>query len=255
MAIDQRYAAFVITLRDNPERVATAMELKKTVPWLRIVDAIDCRRVEKPQLDGLVRDGILVADAEGKFNDVCTVMYNSKTLESIREPKPLTMGNVCSYMSHLNAILMAAETMRASDACAYSIIFEDDVVALESFSGVVTDVIDVVDKMPEQPDIVHMYVMPSQRRAFRSFETGEAQLVATPPGLWGMQCYMVTKQGVGNVIDAMRTVRGIVDEQITRVGLSSMTLAGVSIIDEIPHIPSHTASAPMTINELIASQA
>lgn len=247
-------AFFVVLLRDRPDRVAKVDVMRQMVPSLQVIDAIDGGKLTIEELGRLVESGMLKPGPDGKHVDEYV------------DGRVMTVGNLGAYLSHRLAMQRVAALGRDVGGPRYGVVLEDDVVLRPGFLEAVALMVHAFDSMGLEgavvPDIVNMYVFESQRRFFKQFADQErvsgqgqvpsAALVPTPVGLWGLQCYMLPPPGAAKALQLMWPMRGAVDEQITRVGLNSLTLVGVTVVDgEV--VKSYT-NTTRTIDEALADR-
>ena len=245
-AFEARY--YVILLSRRPERVALVERMRQLLPpdSLTVVEAVDgAAELDADALADLAESGFIRAPYEDEYVP----------------GRPLLVNSVAACMSHRRALERVAQDLEAAEAARSAsgrgrplcgVVLEDDVVlSPESFEWVVRATAEACwgkgggggggGGAATPVDIVQMYVMPSQRGFVRptSFGAGKAsdkeeyQVVPSPEGTWGMQCYMMRASGARKLHAGLSPMRGAVDEQLSRIpGLGHFALVGDPILEE-----------------------
>lgn len=219
---------YVVCLTNRPDRVKNVEIMKQKIPDLIVVDAIDGSLLKKEDFEKMTEDGLLVKNSQGYMDQYI-------------KDRPMSVGNVGSFLSHTKAIELVSRQDKK-----YGIVLEDDIHLHEDFfeklNIVLTQYVNELDF-----DIVHLYVFPSQQRVFPKVD--KPQIHKTPVGLYGLQCYLMKKITAGKVLHKLYPINSATDIQITRVGLKSYTLNGMTLIDgEL--IKSYTTST-VNLNDIL----
>jgi GR25 family glycosyltransferase involved in LPS biosynthesis len=217
---------YCVCLVNRPERIESLNKIKKVIPNIVVIEAVDGKYFTKDDIIKMTQDGFLVPNEQGRY------------LDSYVRGRPLSVGNIGAFVSHRKAL----EAISKQDK-KYGIIIEDDVVILEDFLENVENILNQSKNL--DLDWLNLYVFESQRSAVPSQQC----LFKIPTGLWGMQLYVVPKEKAQNVLNGLWPMKGAVDEQITRVGLKGYVLCGLNLIEgEV--IKSYT-NTTKKINDLL----
>ena len=245
-AASTRY--YAVLLRGRPDREAAVARLRAALPNLTVVDAVDGAALGGPELRGLAHThGFLQAPY------VDTLVNGAG-----KDQRRLLVNSVAAFLSHRRAIKAAVDDAAAAEAqgrdAGAAVVFEDDVALRPEFLPVLDGVQDAVAGRPV--DVVHLYVMPGQRAAFRRPTNPRYVLARTPAGLWGMQAYLLPDAAAAaKVLAGLWPMRGVVDEQITRIkDVDSFTLVGPPAVEElVDDAPSVTLGErrPRHVDEVI----
>ena len=235
--LHRHVAFFAILLPGRPDRAEKVEAMRRLIPSLTVLEAVDGARLEPEELRRMVASGFLVPGADGSLVDAYVTA----------ERRRLSRGNLGAFLSHRQAMARVAALADAQPGGGprYGVVLEDDVVLRPGFLEAVALLTSVCDGLREQggvvPDVVNMYVFEQQRQFFPQFaaaaaaeaagEVPSAALVPTPEGLWGLQAYFMPPAGASKALGALWPMRGAVDEQVTRVGLNSLTLVGATVLD------------------------
>lgn len=222
---------YVVCLTNRPDRVKNVELMKKMIPDLIIVNAIDGNSLTKEDIEDYTEEGLLIKNEQGYMDQYI-------------KDRPMSVGNVGSFLSHMKAIGMVANQEKK-----YGIVLEDDIKLHDDFfeklNIVLTEQVNELDF-----DIVHLYIFPSQQKVFP--KVIKPHIHKTPIGLYGLQCYLMKKITASTVLHKLYPMLSATDIQITRVGLKSYTLNGMQLIDgEL--IKSYTTST-RNINDLMTQQ-
>lgn len=230
------YFAYAVTLTSRPERIAHVETLKFAIPHLIIIDAIDGSRLgrrELGELNGFLKEPFVDEFVPGRL---------------------ITVNQVAAFLSHKRALETFLEESREFS---YGVIFEDDVVLYDDFQDTLNS---TIREMSEWDiDVVQMYLLPLQRNSVRPVTLSlkfpsDKELVPSGPGTWGMQTYVVSRKGAKKLLDGLETMRGSVDEQLSRIeGLNLFAYVGPNVLEEdTKNAPSVTNSRPRTVAEVMS---
>ena len=201
---------YVVCLMNRPDRVEKVKIMQTMIPNLVIVPAVDGSLMNKEDFQKLVDEGFLVADKKLGY------------IDNYIKGRPLTVGNVGSFLSHRKTIEMVSKQDKK-----YGIVLEDDIKLYDDFMDNIKGVVGAIKDLDF--DLLHMFIFDSQRRVFPATDT--PQLVKTPEGLWGLQCYLMTNVSAKKVWERLFPMKGATDEQITRIGLNGYTLNGLDLLE------------------------
>ena len=185
----------------------------------------------------------------------------------------LVVNNVAAFLSHVRAIERVAADLEAAEAEGRHVVgavLEDDVVFVgggERFHDLLVRTADAVWSRPfveteDKSTVVQMYLMPNQvmklyPMTMQSAPTSESEhcIMRSPEGTWGMQCYLMRSEGARKLLEGFRTLRGAVDEQISRIpGLDLRCLSGPpALIEDVFGAPSVTGSLPRYVDEILGA--
>jgi GR25 family glycosyltransferase involved in LPS biosynthesis len=255
-----RQTYYAVVLKSRPERVEHVEAVKKEMDGIaevREVPAIEgSTELDATTLRGLVDRGFLVPPFEDAFV----------------EGRPISVNSVASFLSHRRALeRFLADCSTADDnregEDRVGIFFEDDVVVPDGIllHAAVERIAQRCLTMDPRPDVVQLYVMPQQRgyvRPHTSFSStrrvrdGEGmeshQIAPSPPGTWGMQCYMARPEGARKMLDGLFPMLGATDEQFSRIDMNLYCIIGPPLVQEdLLGAPSVTGSGSTTVREAL----
>ena len=226
---------YVVCLTKNEARLKAADVIRSVIPQLKVVDAVDGHQFTLKDIRDLQKEGSLPEDSR---------LVDNMVAPPDRGRRPFKVGEVGAFLSHRKAIREVAEGN--ADA---AVIFEDDTIPDVRFK----EKLDVIlQHVPEDADIVHLYVFPSQKK----YLPDKPGIVMTPNGLFGLQCYYITKKGAKFAMEKLKTMHGAIDEMITRIGLFSYCAVGIELVENIGYfsekviIPSQVQE-PKYVKDLI----
>jgi GR25 family glycosyltransferase involved in LPS biosynthesis len=221
---------YCVCLVNRQERIESVNEIRRVIPNLQIIEALDGKFMTKDDIEKYTKEGFLIKDRNGTYTD--------KYITG----RPLNVGNVGSFISHRKAIEKISQQSKR-----FGIVIEDDVVLENNFLENICNIVEHVKNV--EFDLINLYVFESQRPMFPK---NEVCLRKVPVGLWGLQLYLVEKNKAQKVLNALWPMLGATDEQITRVGLNSYVLTGQELIKgEV--IKSYT-NTTKTLNDLIKNK-
>lgn len=244
---------FVICLKNDPMRMARVRSMAEILPNLTIIDAVDGAALTCAEIHAMAESGRIQPDPRtGRHTD----LY-------IDKPRDMTVGNLGSFLSHRAAVSAVANMPPGS----YGVVLEDDVVCFQNFVPTVHAIAQALSDAARegvdfQIDFLNMFVWEQQRdwmnthtqmyltKEHSKMDDGP-RFVASPEGMWGMQCYMMPADRASKVVEGLSQVKGATDEQITRIGLNSVALLSPIILSEDPAIPSHTARIVRTLDDML----
>lgn len=203
---------YVVCLTGKEDRMKNVENMKSVLPNIKVIDAFDGQKYTKQDIIQLQNEGMLPLESY-RFMD-------SYVAGPVRG-RPIRVGELGAFMSHRKAIEAIANG--SSD---FAVIFEDDVVIEDDFEHKLKH---TMKFLPKEVDIVHLFVFPDQRHYFPE----NKNLFKTPSGLFGLQCYLVTKHGAKFILDRLKPMLGAIDEMITRIGLISYTVAHIDFIKNV----------------------
>ena len=248
---------YAVLLRSRAERVAIVDDMRKSLPdgSLTVVPAVEgSAELDAARLSKLTLSGFLSPPYFDAY-----VPY-----------RPILVNSVASFLSHVRAIEKLVE-----DLCddSVGVILEDDIRLLGPEGAFHAKVMDTCRSVwwenpsAHKPDVVQMYVMPTQRVFVNPIvlygqgrmKHDEHVVQPSPESNWGMQCYMMRLEGAKKLLEGFKTMKGAVDEQISRIpGLDLRCLVGRSIIEEdtksAPSVTQSTQSGvPRYVKDVMAS--
>jgi GR25 family glycosyltransferase involved in LPS biosynthesis len=219
---------YTVCLTNRPDRVEKVKLLQNVIPDLIVVDAVDGNFYTANDINKMTAEGFLIKDAAKGYVD------------QYIKGRPLTVGNVGSFVSHRKAIECVSKQEKK-----FGIVLEDDIRLYDDFLENIEGIIENVKDMDF--DLIHMYIFENQRHMFP--KVSSPQLITTPEGLWGLQCYLMTNTSAKKVWERLFPMKGATDEQITRIGLNGYTLLGLDLLEgEV--IKSYT-NTTKKLNDLI----
>jgi GR25 family glycosyltransferase involved in LPS biosynthesis len=122
----------------------------------------------------------------------------------------------------------------------YAIIFEDDVILRPKFNENIDEIIDMINEyvrdVNEDFDIANLYTHPIHKHLF--LREVRPRIIKAMTGLCGLQCYLVKRTTVHNLLNRLQHYENPVDEQLSRCGLRYIHLVGKDVV-ESEEIPSY----------------
>lgn len=206
------FTFLVVCLTGREDRVRNVTEMQRILPQVQIVEAVDGHRLTKIDLQVLQADGLL--PETGRLCD--------NYVHPPDRGRLLKMGELGAFLSHRKAIEMIAN----GDAPA-GVIFEDDVRPCAKFCEKLELALSFASA---DADLIHLFIFPQQKK---QFPAKGAYLYKAPNGLFGLQCYFITKAGAKFALDRLKPMLGAVDEMATRVGLRSYVVSGIEFVSNL----------------------
>jgi GR25 family glycosyltransferase involved in LPS biosynthesis len=201
---------YAICLVNEANRLGNCKKIKEIIPNLQIIEAIDGRKFTKTNLTYLQTKGILHKDNTKLIDNYNTSGRGNK----------ISLGQLGAYLSHKRTLEMIATSSKPG-----GVVFEDDVTPVPDFLMKLQKVLPV---LPNPIDILHLHVFPSQINNFKGHD-----IYNTPKGLWGLQCYYITRNGAKTALERLTPMMSAIDEMITRIGLYSYVIPHIDFITQI----------------------
>ena len=221
---------YCICLTQNQERFNNV--INNIVPYLpncNIVEAVDGTKLTETDLAQLVHDGVLSCDEHGKIKD------------QIIPGREMTRGAIGAFLSHIQILKTIA-----GQIATYGVILEDDISIVDGFYEKLSGIIDRVNK--HEPTVTYDYlnfnIMDYQKKFFPVID----QFNVIPPGLWGLQIYLVRKDTASKIVQALQPMISRIDEQITRVGLTGFVWCGENLLKSDGDLGSYTNTSGLVPN-------
>jgi GR25 family glycosyltransferase involved in LPS biosynthesis len=206
------FSFLVVCLTGREDRRRNVAEMQRILPRVQVVEAVDGHRLTKIDFQVLQTDGLLPE--------------TSRLCDNYVHPpdrgRPLKVGEVGAFLSHRKALQVIAD----GDAPG-GVIFEDDVRPCARFCEKLELALGFAN---DDTDLIHLFIFPQQKK---QFPHKGAYLYKAPNGLFGLQCYFVTKAGAKFALERLKPMLGAVDEMATRVGLRSYVVSGIEFVSNL----------------------
>ena len=236
-----------IQLSNRPERVKHVDAMRRLLPSLEVVDAVDgASELDASALGSLVDSGFILPHST---DDIYVVPR-----------RPFLVNNVAAFLSHRRALARVAEGSRIG------VVLEDDIELLGDFLEGVSAATNAMLADPEGIEFVQLYVMPDQLAVVRPKAWTPRRpagrrwtLIPKPQYAWGLHAYAVTPAGAAKIVSRMWPMLGAVDEQLPRLSGAGIAMhvlfrddeTGDAILKESECAPSVTNAAPRTVAALL----
>lgn len=205
---------YAICLQHNEQRVAKINAVKKILPDLQIVDAIDARLIKSRDIEKMKDDNFFVK-RNNKYVDCFGRAYQ--------------LGGLACFLSHKKVMEMIQHQKES-----YAIVFEDDIALLPNFHEKMYVILQMLHDSISV-DICNLYIHPQQRKN----PNAPPGLLIAPPGLIGTQCLLYKQSTIQRVLNSMQKYGNPIDEQLSRdMSLNYICLSGIDLLvcDEIPSV-------------------
>jgi GR25 family glycosyltransferase involved in LPS biosynthesis len=250
-----------IQLSGRPERVRHVDAMRRLLPSLEVVEAIDgAAELDGAALRSLVSSGFVLP---GSTDDAYVVPR-----------RPILVNNVAAFLSHRRALA------RVADGTRVGVVLEDDVELLGDFLEAARVATEAMLADPEGVEFVQLYVMPDQLAVVRpkawtprrhilagdghgrnGRESRLWSLVPKPTYSWGLHAYAVSPAGAAKLLAHLWPMLGAVDEQLPRLSGSAVAMhvlfderGGAAVLRESTSAPSVTneTTTRSTVEEVLS---
>jgi GR25 family glycosyltransferase involved in LPS biosynthesis len=217
---------YMICMTKNPERMATANEVRAVIPELVVCEAVDALTIPNERLHHLKNQNFFVS-RNGCLVDSFGRRYRK--------------GALGIFLSHRSLYKSIAQN---PDRKTYAVIFEDDITLDPSFNANLQKTITIIKQNNLSFDIMTLHTMNYQKEKFKNHDA-EVCILQNYPGFCGLQCYIVQTSNIQNIINALDRFYDPIDEQLSRhAKVKSMHMVGMTFVHE-KRLPSTISSSEL----------
>lgn len=205
---------YSLCLKDRIERVEKVNDVKKILPQLDIVTAIDASKFSEAFIEKLKEDDFFFKQ-DGKYKDALGDKYR--------------FSEIGCFLSHKMVLEKVLEQKEE-----YAVIFEDDIVLLPNFHEKMHKVMELIEEYEKETGEFHIANL-FIHHSSESYEPVQSDSIPSfmkvPKGFFGMQCYIVKKSNVKYFIHILKKYYCQIDIQLSNwPGLHYIYLVGLILI-------------------------